>query len=356
VFLSTNNGISWSTVNTGLTNTYVGALTVSGTNLFAGTQGGVFLSTDNGTSWNQVNTGLTYSSVRALAVSGTNLFAGGDAGVFLSTNNGTSWTVVNTGLTDSTVRALEVSGTNLFVGTWGGVFFSTNNGTSWSTINAGLTDNALFVYAFAVTGVNLFAGTWGGVFLSTNNGSSWTAVNTEHVWSLAVSGTNLFAGTWNGIFESICPLPSISTSIISPGASTNAYIHISSIPVGGMNGKIIVVSNAPSSPDTITLIGYGVLTDVKENAEIPKGYALSQNYPNPFNPSTTISFSLPSKSFVSLKVFDLIGRDVATIVSEEMSAGSYSKQWNAVNMSSGIYFYRLQVGSFTETKKLVLLR
>jgi hypothetical protein len=89
---------------------------------------------------------------------------------------------------------------------------------------------------------------------------------------------------------------------------------------------------------------------------VPKVFALSQNFPNPFNPSTMISFDLPVKSFVSLKVFDLIGREVASIVSEEMSAGNYTRQWNAANMSSGIYFYRLQAGSFSETKKLVLLR
>jgi len=83
---------------------------------------------------------------------------------------------------------------------------------------------------------------------------------------------------------------------------------------------------------------------------------LEQNYPNPFNPSTTIQFTLPSRSFVSLKVFAVIGREVATIVSEELSAGSYSRTWNAANMSSGIYFYRLQAGTFTETKKLILLR
>jgi hypothetical protein len=89
---------------------------------------------------------------------------------------------------------------------------------------------------------------------------------------------------------------------------------------------------------------------------IPETFSLGQNYPNPFNPSTNISFTLLSKGFVSLKVFDLMGREVATIVSEEMSAGSYLRQWNAVNISSGIYFYRLQANSFTETKKLVLLR
>jgi hypothetical protein len=85
-------------------------------------------------------------------------------------------------------------------------------------------------------------------------------------------------------------------------------------------------------------------------------FSLTQNYPNPFNPSTTISFDLPSKSFVSLKVFDLLGKEVAIIVSKELLAGSYSEKWDASTMSSGIYFYRMQAGSFTETKKLVLLR
>jgi len=88
----------------------------------------------------------------------------------------------------------------------------------------------------------------------------------------------------------------------------------------------------------------------------PRELSLKQNFPNPFNPSTSISFSLPSRTFVSLKVFDLIGREVATIVSEELQAGSYSRTWNAANIPSGIYFYRLQAGSFTQTKKLVLLK
>ena len=97
-------------------------------------------------------------------------------------------------------------------------------------------------------------------------------------------------------------------------------------------------------------------SQVSLNTQQPNKYFLSQNYPNPFNPATTISFNIPSKSFVSLKVFDLIGREVATIFSGEMAAGSYSKQWNASNLSSGIYFYRLQAGSYTQTKKLVFLK
>jgi hypothetical protein len=85
-------------------------------------------------------------------------------------------------------------------------------------------------------------------------------------------------------------------------------------------------------------------------------FSLSQNYPNPFNPTTTITFALPVKSFVSLKIFDVLGREVATLVSEELSTGKYSTQWNAAGLGSGVYFYRLQAGSFMETKKLLLLR
>ena len=211
VFLSTNNGTSWASVNSGLTNTEVYALAVSGTKLFAGTNGGVFLSTDNGTSWNAANTGLTDDYVRALAIRGTNLFAGTagfiGGGVFLSTNSGTTWTNKSSGLTTHIIQALAISDTNIFAGTPAGVFLSTNDGTSWTKINTGLTK--IDVRSLIVSGTNIFAGTFGGlaeietfsgsVFLSTNNGINWTEVNngltTNRVLSLAVSGTNLFAGT-----------------------------------------------------------------------------------------------------------------------------------------------------------------
>jgi hypothetical protein len=87
-----------------------------------------------------------------------------------------------------------------------------------------------------------------------------------------------------------------------------------------------------------------------------KEYRLNQNYPNPFNPTTTITFSVGTYSYTSLRVYDVLGREVATIVSEKLPAGNYSRQWNAANMPSGIYFYRLQAGSFTQTKKLILLK
>jgi len=148
------------------------------------------------------------------------------------------------------------------------------------------------------------------------------------------------------------------------GAAGGSSTSASSINEGTI-GRTTRSVNKKSDKVEVGSTAYGVwrrsiaeiMTGVGNNPkQIPSRFVLEQNYPNPFNPTTTISFSLPSKSFVSLKVFDLIGRDVATIVSEEISAGSYSRQWNATNMPSGVYFYRLQTGSFNETKKLVLLR
>lgn len=96
----------------------------------------------------------------------------------------------------------------------------------------------------------------------------------------------------------------------------------------------------------------------------PTAFRLEQNFPNPFNPTTVRSFDLPVQAFVSMKVYNLIGQEVATIVNENMAAGSYSKIWNASSMPSGAYFYKLearqtnggQAGTFTETKKLLLLK
>jgi len=98
-------------------------------------------------------------------------------------------------------------------------------------------------------------------------------------------------------------------------------------------------------------------TGVNERSgNLPGTVTLGQNFPNPFNPSTTITFSLSSRSFASLKVFEVIGREVATIVDGELPAGNYSRQWNATNMSSGMYYYRLQTGSFAATRKMLFLK
>lgn len=89
---------------------------------------------------------------------------------------------------------------------------------------------------------------------------------------------------------------------------------------------------------------------------VPKNYELTQNYPNPFNPSTTIEYSIPKDAAVSLKIYDVLGKEVATLVNDQKSAGTYILNWNASNFSSGLYFYRLTAGEFTETKKMFLVK
>lgn len=99
-------------------------------------------------------------------------------------------------------------------------------------------------------------------------------------------------------------------------------------------------------------------TGVQESAGsvVPDAYALTQNYPNPFNPSTTIQFSIANSQFISLKVYDLLGREVATLVNEVKPAGSYTARWNAGGAPSGTYFYRLHTGRFVETRKMILVK
>ena len=105
-------------------------------------------------------------------------------------------------------------------------------------------------------------------------------------------------------------------------------------------------------------------SDGQSNDVIPKIYALSQNYPNPFNPTTTIKYSIAPPNLpkgealqhISLNVYDMLGREIATLVSEEKQPGNYEVKFDGSNFSSGIYFYRIQVGSFKQTKKLILLK
>jgi|GEM_PF-6964088 hypothetical protein len=97
-------------------------------------------------------------------------------------------------------------------------------------------------------------------------------------------------------------------------------------------------------------------TSAKNAGELPVGFVLNQNFPNPFNPTTRISFSIPQQSFVSLKVFDITGREIAELINRELNAGSYTSDFNAANLSSGIYLYSLKTSGFTQTRKMLLIK
>ncbi len=102
----------------------------------------------------------------------------------------------------------------------------------------------------------------------------------------------------------------------------------------------------------------GAITSVENDYHnaLPKIFELQQNYPNPFNPITRIFFSLPTDGFTMLKVYDILGREIVTLINEEKSAGTYSVNFDASNLASGIYFYSIIAGKFSETKKMVLAK
>ncbi|MBK7629244.1 MAG: T9SS type A sorting domain-containing protein [Ignavibacteriales bacterium] len=102
--------------------------------------------------------------------------------------------------------------------------------------------------------------------------------------------------------------------------------------------------------------GSPVSVEDDNSIQIVSGFELAQNYPNPFNPSTSIQYAISNRQFVSLKVYDVIGNEVATLVNEEKPAGSYELHFDANGLSSGVYFYTINAGSFIETKKMILLR
>ena len=248
VFRCPENDTVWTALNCG--STYVRSLAVSGGSIFAVTSGGVLRSTDNGNNWTPIDSGLANTLVNALAVSGNgNLFAGTgsffenghyhEGGVFLSTNDGSSWTAVNSGLPANTsVWSFCVSGNTIFAGTDSdGVFLSVDNGTSWTKADSGMPP--IYFARLAASGNNIFCGGRYGVYRSSNSGANWTAFNSglpanNWVWCFAVSGGNIFAGTDSGVFVSTISgtrwarcnsgLPNMSVSSL---AASESYIFVS---------------------------------------------------------------------------------------------------------------------------------
>ncbi|KAF0139525.1 MAG: BNR/Asp-box repeat-containing protein [Stygiobacter sp.] len=312
VYTSNNNGTSWQQINNGITNLNVFTVAKGGTNLFAGTNGdGVFISANNGTSWTAVNNGLTQKNINTLLVKDALLFAGsGSAGVFVSNNNGATW--AQTTLTGKNVITLKVNNNKIYAATYGGgVYVSSDNGTSWTQINSGITN--LNVLALAFYGnTNLFASTVAGIFLSSDSGVNWTSIKANFpavdVWSLEIVGNYIFAGSSElGVFKRVLS---------------------------------------------------EIVTAVEEEEVIPTKFSLEQNYPNPFNPTTTINYSIPEPGYVTLKVFDVLGNEVATLVDEYKQPGNYNSKFSTHNskLSSGVYLYTLSINQKTITKKLVLVK
>ena len=230
--------------------------------------------------WVQTN-GPYGGAIWCFTVSGTNLFAGTTGGVFLSTDNGTRWTAANTGLMNTLISALVASGTNLFAGTFdyttrkSVVFLSTNNGKDWTIVNTGLPNNS-------------------------NSGIT-------SITALGVNGTNLFAGVeYSDVWRR-------------------------------------------SIPEIIASVGVSP-------TEQPASFTLEQNHPNPFTTSTTISFTLTERGMATLDVFDVLGRKVRTLVNGMMDVGPHSVEFDAKNLSEGVYTAKMTVNGVEREMKTIKIR
>jgi photosystem II stability/assembly factor-like uncharacterized protein len=365
VFHSTDDGVTWTDVTSNLHNhaVNIGCLAYDGTNLLAvdSDGGGIFLSTNKGTSWTAINNGVTDPWINIVIINGINFYAGSDYGeVFVSANSGTNWSRIGSAFCNSRVCSIAGSASNLFASTQSnGVFRSVIGDTSWTAINSGLPSGTL-VTNLVVKGSNLFAavyGSGGGVFLSTNNGDTWTLPSNEMTsdgaYSLAIypatkgtASTNLFAGTMDnhGIFlttDNGASWQSVGLAI--------AYDGVEDLKVG--NGKLFALTvgeeiwRRPLSE---------MISSVNEISGLPNGLLLRQNYPNPVIASTTISWRLPEKAHVILKIIDFMGREVNTLLDCNLSQGEHIVNFDASGLTSGVYCYQLQADGKIETQKMIV--
>jgi len=365
---STDLGQTWETINNGLTNLDSRTFLIKddGT-IFCGAgfsnsdQGVIFRSSDNGYNWVRADTGIAWSThLNAMAVDITgNIYAGAYDGVYKSTNNGDSWVNIG-GVGGAKALAFNSLG-DLFLASYGGGFWKLPEGdTTWVDLTSNIGSNYIFT---------LFIGSNDYIYTdqkrSTDNGHTWTNYSvSEFVYSVAEnSAGHLFFGTnsyGQGIYRSTDygdnwelisnGLPSPVLDINSLAVDSEDYLY------AGTGGKSLFKTTTST------------VTSVENIVFKTTSFTLEQNYPNPFNPSTKISWQSPVDVHQTIKVFDVLGNEIATLVDEYKPAGSFEIEFNPSTIkhqpSSGVYFYQLKAVDpstssgriFIQTKKMILLK
>ncbi len=222
--------------------------------------------------------------------------------------------------------------------------YSYNNATSedYTTIKYSSDGNEMWVASFDGSGdfdiaKSLKVDNNGGVYVT---GSSFNSGTEEDYATIKYNSDGI--QQWIETYDGKTNGSDIATSLVLDG-SGNIYV------AGYSNDGV-------DNLDYITL-KYSQTVGVKQiSGLIPNNFSLNQNYPNPFNPETIIKYQLPAGNFVSLKIYNLLGKEVASLVNEKQNVGSYSASWNAANYPSGTYFYKLEAGLSTVTKKMLLLK
>ncbi len=363
---STDNGNTWD-ADTSLSGAgQINEVTVIGTNVYAVSSSGIFVSSDSGKTWSTLN-----RSACALVQSGTNLVAASGQ-VYFSTNGGVNWSLANSNT--SGVSCLAATGTDVFAAGEGWIYRSTDNGENWDVIDSNLTN----ISSLAASGSTVVAGRWiqpypltdsippppGGLFLSTDNGQTWSTYlnglpgyGYPQVWAVAINGIDVFAGMTDQGDPYLYPSMFYSSTINIdnwvntgqglPGEGIESiYENDSSIFVGiGHEGGIW---RAPLSQVTGTW--------QSRMPVVPTSIQLKQNYPNPFNPTTTIAYSIPARTHVTLTVYNMLGQKVETLLDAVQDAGNHGVNFNASRLASGVYFYRLTSGNYVSTKRMLMIK
>ncbi|MFH0734039.1 MAG: T9SS type A sorting domain-containing protein [bacterium] len=357
--------------------------------LFVATYGGkIYLSNTDGNSWQDITQGVICDNAYDFAEVDSFVFVSTDNGIYRTNKNNINWQVVNSETIGGSLLVLDK---NIYVGTrYGGVYFSSNCGDTW--VNKGLIGE--IVMALSEKDNYIYAGTAEACYFSTNNGNNW--INTgqfpSRINKMAIKGDYIYAGThYNGIlrsklgetnnWESINPMMTWPPVLFV--TFYNNYMMVCTVGYGilisdndgisfsQLNSGFPIYATAYSVIATESYLFAGLtggvyrqnivenlmdIVEVEEEKLVVTSFTLSQNYPNPFNPTTTIAFSIANTENVTLKIYDVLGKEVATLIDEQMQAGNYQQQWDAANYASGQYFYRLQAGNFSSTKKLMLVK
>ena len=330
LFRTSNSGVNWEILyttppNRGFFNGM--AFTKANGHIFGLTIAErIYRSENSGANWYELNAGVNgvSNAQNSLFIIDNNYYGfglnNGAARIRVTTNNSASWTTYALPIVGNYTSAIPYHSNKLFgLGATSTspplVARTTDGGVSWNTIDigSGLTGTC-YLYWVPGTPVVYILGSNGGIKRSTDNGVNWV----------------------------VTPVPAGVTNI------NHFDFHAL--------GMVIYGYAVSSNGDVIRLVDtLEVLTGVNNN-QIPSSYSLKQNYPNPFNPTTQISYSIPTASYVKISVYNALGKEIDVIVNEKQNPGSYDVIWNGDNFSSGVYFYKIQTEGFTETRKMILLK
>ncbi len=353
VFRSTDDGTTWYAANSGLNNPSISSLATEGSVVYAGTfgnEGGVFRSTDYGKSWKI--TGLRRVPISAIALTSQAVWASSPTGLYVSRNDGTIWNrVLSVGV--DPIAALD---SEIVAGSGREVLVSTNNGIDWHT--SALTGYDMSVAAIAMMGTDIFVAAppaypAEGLWLSADSGQTWTQVVSDSgIYSVAVNGNDLYLAEFYGVYamwDLGARLADVSTGLLNPNPGQQEPVSCLSV------GDGYLFAGAPDG--RVWRRPLSEITGIRgETASLPAQFSLLQNYPNPFNPSTTIGYELSAAGHVTLMVYDILGRRVATLVDGYKHAGRYEVTFDGSKLASGIYFVRMTSGSYARTRKVVLVK